>query len=98
MVGAAMACEGCKNEQRITSLEKDSERNQATHKEFFNKFEEININGARSDEKYMNILAVLSEVKAQVSQLLAKPSKRWDAAVMAAITAIVGIAIGYFIK
>lgn len=73
-----MPCESCKNEQRIIALEKDSERNQITHKEYFSRFEESNINGARSDEKYINLLAMMSEVKKTVDELVAKPAKRWD--------------------
>lgn len=93
-----MECENCKFEQRLLNLEKDSERNQATHKEFFDRLEKLNVNDATSDVKYGNILVTLGRLEGQMAELLAKPSKRWDGLVMAAITAIVGMAIGYIIK
>lgn len=93
-----MACEDCKFEQRILNLEKDSERNQATHKEFYDRLENLNINDATSDVKYGNILLAIGKLEAQMAELLAKPSKRWDGVVMASITAIVGLVVGYFIK
>lgn len=93
-----MECENCKFQQRIELLEKDSERNQATHKEFFDRLERLNVNDATSDVKYGNILVTLGRLEAQLAEILAKPSKRWDGMVMAAITAIVGLAVGYIIK
>lgn len=93
-----MVCENCPFEQRIIFLEKDSERNQQTHKDFHAKLENLNVNDATSDVKYGNILLAIGKLEAQMAELLAKPSKRWDGIVMAAITAIVGMAVGYFIK
>jgi len=92
-----MSCETCKYEQRIVSLEKDSERNQVTHKEFFSKFEDLNINGARSDEKYAAILTAIARLETQVSELVSKPSKRWDSIIVALIGALAGVAVGYFV-
>lgn len=93
-----MLCEDCKFEQRILALEKDSERNQTTHKEFYDKLESLNVNDATSDVKYGNILMAIGKLEAQMAELLAKPAKRWDGIVMAAITAIIGIVIGYLVR
>lgn len=92
-----MPCDICKNEQRIVALEKDIERNTKTHRDFYDRFEELNINGARSDEKYANILTAIARLETQVSELVAKPSRRWEAVIAAIIAASVGVAIGYFV-
>lgn len=93
-----MSCENCPFEQRIIFLEKDSERNQQTHKDFHEKLESLNVNDATSDVKYGNILMAIGKLEAQMAELLAKPSKRWDGAVASAIAALVGLGIGYFVK
>ena len=73
-----MTCESCKNEDRIKALEQDSQRNQQTHKEFFNKFEESRTADAVTQERYQQILATMSEVKEDVKALKEKPAKRWE--------------------
>lgn len=96
-MGDAIPCIECRNEQRILCLEKDSERNQGTHKEFFNKFENLNIDSARSDEKWIKVLEAIAELKEQVAELAAKPSKRWESVIAALIAAAVGGLVGYFL-
>ncbi len=48
-----------------------------------------------SEVKFMRV--DLSEVKADVSELKAKPAKRWDAIVAAIISAICSGTVGYII-
>jgi len=93
-----LTCDECKNEQRILALEKDSERNTSAHKDFYGRFEESSVNYARTDEKYINILDAINKVKEQVAELVAKPTKRWDAIIAAIIAAAVGGFVGHFIQ
>ena len=53
-----MECEHCGLEKRVADLEKDSERNQHTHKEFYGKFEELGRGQAVADERYSAIQKV----------------------------------------
>lgn len=68
-----MACENCKNEDRIRQLELDSERNQKTHKEFFGRFEKLERENAVTDERYQQLLVTMNEIKADVRELKDKP-------------------------
>lgn len=80
-----MPCEICKNEDRIRQLEVDSEHNQATHKEFFGRFEKLERENAVTDERYQQILCTMGEVKADVRELKEKPAKRWEQLVTTAL-------------
>ena len=45
-----MDCEVCRSEHRIKSLEEDRDRNSNQHREFYSKFEEVNIKNATFEE------------------------------------------------
>lgn len=94
-------CSNCPNEQRIAALEKDSERNQVTHKEFFRRFEDIGKELARSDVKFSQLLSDTNELKAgqkavmeAIQAIENKPAKRWDSIAEKVIWAICAAAIG----
>lgn len=95
-----MSCENCQLEKRVDALEKDSLRNQNTHREFYNRFEELKIDAAGSRKDYQTIMATLAEVKSDVKELKDKPAKRWDQVVEIILQwAIVGLlAANTFIK
>lgn len=95
-------CESCGLKTRVEALEEDSRRNQATHKEFFNRFEAIGERMARTDEKYTQIIRDTSEIKADlretknaVQALNEKPGKRWEGLVEKAIWAVCAAFIAY---
>ena len=92
----------CKMEQRIVMLEQDSDRNQATHREFYNRFEAISEKLARNDERYTQIIKDTGEIKQDIKEtktavqaLNEKPARRWESLIAAAISAIVGVLIGF---
>ena len=89
--------ECCEMKNRIEALEKDVERNASAHKEFYGRFEEIKSQNAVTEERYSNLLSLMTSVKSDVASLTAKPGKRWDAVVLAVISAIVGALIGALI-
>ena len=98
------SCNPCGMKTRIENLEKDSERNQATHKEFFGKFEAVNERLARNDEKYLQIIRDTSEIKndlretkTAIQQLNEKPAKRWDSIVDKAIWAVCAAVIAFLL-
>ena len=76
-----MNCETCPQEDRIKALEEDSQRNQKTHKEFFSRFEALNLEAAGIQKDFQNILLVLNEVKADVKEPKDKPARRWESVV-----------------
>ena len=80
-----MECEHCGFEKRVADLEKDSERNQHTHKEFYGKFEELGKGQAVADERYGAIQATLAQIQADLKELKEKPGKRWESIVGAVL-------------
>ena len=93
-----MNCEACPQEDRIKALEEDSQRNQKTHKEFFSRFEALNLEAAGIQKDFQNILLVLNEVKADVKELKDKPARRWESIITAIITNVVSFALGMFLR
>lgn len=94
----------CVMKSRIEALEKDSERNQKTHKEFFGRFEEIGERMARTDERYTQIKTDTAEIKASVREaneaiqkLNEKPGKRWEGIVDKAIWAVCAAVIAFLL-
>lgn len=73
--------EPCNMEQRITALERDSERNQHTHKEFYDKFEGLTTRQAVLDEKFSQIMSGIGDLQKDMKEIKEKPAKRWDAVV-----------------
>ena len=96
--------ESCYMEPRITALEKDSERNQNTHKEFFNRFEDIKTALAVNDVKFAQIMKDTAEIKtsqqkveAAIQQINEKPAKRWQSIVDKAIWAVMAAVIAFLL-
>ncbi len=75
-----MDCENCGVESRLRVLELELGHNQQAHKEFFSRLEKLERQNAVTDERYQQILAGLSEVKADVRDLKEKPARRWEQA------------------
>lgn len=84
-----MECEHCGLEKRVADLEKDSERNQHTHKEFYGKFEELGKSQAVADERYSAIQATLVSIQADLKELKEKPGKRWESVVQTVLQWVV---------
>lgn len=92
------SCEDCKLEGRVKALEEDSRRNQETHKEFFGRFERVGENYARIDAQYANIMSTLSRLDSAVEELKAKPARRWESVIAAAITGVVAFVLGLVLR
>lgn len=87
-------------EEKILKLETKIEE---LEKKVFNENKEINMRisalelaMALSDDRYNRILNEIGSLKSEIQKLTEQPKKRWDTAVTAVITAIVGIAVGWF--
>lgn len=93
-----MACETCLNENRIKALEEDSKRNQVTHKEFFNRFEEFKVNLALNGKDIQGVMSKLDEISRDVKEIKEKPGKRYETVVVCIITTIVGGIIGFLLN
>lgn len=77
-------------ENRVCALEKDSERNSAQHREFYTKFNDVDIKQAVSDEKYSQILTTQKSIDEKVTKMSETPSNRWNSLVNVIIGAIAG--------
>ena len=71
--------------QKVLVLERESERNQETHKEFTTRLEEMNSARVRTDVQYTNILTKLEKLENAVEELKEKPAKRWETIVTTAL-------------
>ncbi len=94
-----MSCETpCINERRIHDLEKDIERNTITHKEFFQRFESMNerMVGYEKDMSYLR--TTISTMSEDLKEIKEKPAKRWESAVLCAITSIVSVVVGFLLS
>lgn len=91
-------CEICINEFRISELEKDSQRNQKTHKEFFSRFENMNerMVGYEKDMSYLR--ETMTEISKDVKEIKEKPTKRYETVVACVITCIVSAIIGFLLN
>ncbi len=59
---------------------------------------DIEVSVALADDRYNRILTELEKVKESLEKLTEQPSQRWDKAVAATITAIIGGVVGMFIS
>ncbi len=75
--------------QKVLVLERDSEKNQETHKEFLSRLEEISNAKVRTDVQYANIMTKLDKLEIAVEELREKPARRWETVVTAALQWIV---------
>lgn len=92
----------CLSLARVEALEKqmDEHKHSASekHKEFFARIRALEQAKAVQEEQYKTILAKLETVAEAVNILKERPAKRWDSAITAIISALVGGAIGYFVS
>lgn len=94
--------EDCGLRSRVEALEEDSKRNQVTHKEFFQRFEDMKERMARTDERYTQIKTDTAEIKADlretksaVQALNEKPARRWEGLVEKALWAVCAAVIAF---
>lgn len=90
-----MSCDVCINEYRIKELENDSQRNQTTHKEFFDRFENIGgrLVGYEKDMSYLR--ETIAQISNDVKEIKEKPTKRYETVIACAITGILSAIIGF---
>lgn len=97
-------CASCMYESQIAELKRDAERNSEQHREFYSKFNAHATSIAISEERYNNLLTVISEVKTSVEELNKsikeindKPGKRWESIVTTIISCIVTGVVVYML-
>lgn len=79
---------------RIKALEKCVEQLKNEHKEFFNRIRQLEIDRMEIKTHYEHIEATLQRLTDGIAELQAKPAKRADAA----ITAAIGIVVGFLLQ
>jgi hypothetical protein len=85
-------------DRRVRYLEDGSEKNDADHKEFQKRFEQLGKDGVRMEERFINIMTTLNQMSCTLSELKGKDGKRWEMIVGAIIVAAVSGAVGYFLS
>jgi septal ring factor EnvC (AmiA/AmiB activator) len=88
-------CAVCLKDAEIKSIQEDLVRNSNQHREFYQKFSQLETKIAVSDERYTNLLTVMTEVKTTVNELKDKPAKKWDNISNYIITAIISLILGF---
>lgn len=91
-------CVRCQHEAEIQALKSDSVRNSETHREFYRKFEDLNVKQGVFDNTLSNMMSVLNEIKSDVKGLKEEPSKNYNAIKMCVATALISGVLGYFIS
>lgn len=98
-------CATCPYESTIEELKRDAERNSTQHREFYNKFSDQSTQLAISEERYNNLISVVTDVKSSiqgvqtsVDELKQKPAKKWENIVSGALTTIIGLVLGFLFK
>lgn len=86
--------EGCPYASDISNMKNDLERNSSQHREFYDKITDFTTKQALADERYNNILAVVSEIKLGLTEIKDKPAKKWDNLSWLVISTIVSLILG----
>lgn len=68
----------CPLEPRVEALEKSNDQHGNTHREIFQRLNEVERKSAVQEAQYKAIEDTLEEIKGTVNTLAAKPGKRWD--------------------
>ena len=71
-------CDECKHESRLSTIEKDMERNSAQHKDFYQMLKETEVEQARSEVVLEQILASIRELQKDVGKLTNKDGEAWS--------------------
>lgn len=68
----------CPLEPRVEALERANEQHSKTHRELFQRMNEVERDNAVQAAQYKAITDTLEEIKSTVNTLAAKPGKLWD--------------------
>lgn len=80
----------CPLEPRVEALERANEQHSKTHREIFQRMNEVERDNAVQAAQYKAITDTLGDIKATVDALADKPAKRWESLVGYALSALVG--------
>lgn len=89
-----MDCENCIYKSRIETLEKDMERNSSQHREFYNKFNSLDVQNAVTNEKFSTLIGKLDSLCVKMDVITSEPKNKWNAIVDTSIKTVVGAVIG----
>lgn len=89
----------CLGLQKAEMLEKQlndiSQRARETHAELYNKVNHLEKAMTKTDVQYGQIMETLGGVKADISEMKAKPARRWDSIVDKVLIGIIGAIVVY---
>ena len=94
----------CPMTARVEALERANEQHGSTHRELFDRLRELERMEGIQGEQYKNILEKLDnltrrhdELNRKLSELEAKPGKRWDGMVDKAVWAVLAAVIAFLL-
>ena len=94
----------CPLTNRVEALERANEQHGSTHRELFDRLRELERMEGIQGEQYKNILEKLDnltrrhdELNRKLSELEAKPGKRWDGMVDKAVWAVLAAVIAFLL-
>lgn len=87
----------CPYKSQIDELKRDSQRNSEQHREFYKRFNDVEKAQAISDERYNQILTLVTKIDASVDELKEKPGKKWDSMVIKIIGYVVTAVLAYLL-
>lgn len=98
-----MECENkCKNEHRITALQKEldslKQKNSLDHEKFFDRIEENREKMVESQSDRQNIREKLDEIGVDVKTIMQTPAKRYDTIITSVLTGVIGALIGFIMS
>lgn len=89
-----MDCENCIYKSRIEALEKDMERNSNQHREFYNKFNSLDVQNAVTNEKFSTLIDKLDSLCIKMDVMTNEPKRKWNSVVDTSIKTVVGALVG----
>ena len=89
-----MDCGNCIYKSRIEALEKDMERNSNQHREFYNKFNNLDVQNAVTNEKFSTLIDKLDSLCAKMDVITNEPKNKWNSVVDTGIKTVVGAIVG----
>lgn len=102
-------CQNCPMEVRVKKLEEDlrelREHSSGARSNIYDRLNKLEQAEATTDARYVNIMDELADQKKELkeirdclNELRFKPGQRWETAVAAALSALIGGVIAYFVS
>lgn len=76
-------------------LREHKEKSSKDHREMFDRIRKLEIDYAKTDTQYGQIMETLGSMKSDIAELKAKPARRWDSIIDKILIAVIGAIVVY---